>query len=97
MNVMSLRLSPEEQKHLMRWAKEEKKDKSQAARELMEYGWKFAFLERYRQGKISLEILAKELKLSVLEAMDFLGEHGAATALDYDTYLQGLENLRKSW
>jgi predicted HTH domain antitoxin len=95
MNVMSLRLSPEEQRHILKWAKQQKKDKSQAARELLEYGWRFALLEAYRRGKLSLELLAKELGVPVSEAMDFLASYGASAHLDYDDYLQGVERLRK--
>ena len=94
---MSLRLTLEEQKHILKWAKQEKTDKSQAARELMEYGWKFVLLERYRTGKISLELLAKELNMTFSEAMDFVAEYGGTMRLDYDDYLQGLKSLRETF
>ena len=44
MNVMGLRLNPEERKHILQWAKQQKKDKSQAAWELLAYGWRFALM-----------------------------------------------------
>ena len=92
---MSLRLTSQEQKYIFKWAKQEKIDKSNAARELLEYGWRFALLERYRRGKLSLELLAKELDVCVSEAMDFIAEHGAAGQLDYDEYVQSREALKK--
>jgi predicted HTH domain antitoxin len=97
MSVLSLRLNTQESRHILVWAKQGKKDKSQAARELLEYGWKFALLEQYRQGKISLGLAAKEMGVSVLEAMDFLAEHSASTQLDYGDYLQSLENVREAF
>lgn len=93
MNVMSLRLNVSERKHILKWAKQAKKDKSEAARQLLEYGWKFALLENYRQKKISLGRLAQELDISVPEAMDFLAQHGVQAHLDYGDYLESLEFL----
>lgn len=96
MNVMSLRLSAEERKHILKWAKQGKTDKSQAARELLEYGWKFALLESYRQKKMSLGRLAEELSVSILEAMDLLAQHGIQSYVDYGDTLEGLENLQRA-
>lgn len=73
MDVMSLRLSEQEQKYIVKWARQEKTDKSHAVRELINYGWKFALLERYRQGKTSLALLAKELNLTILRGHGFCG------------------------
>ncbi len=91
---MSLRLNETEHKHILKWAKHGKKDKSQAARELLEYGWKFALLEYYRHGKASLGVLSKELNMPISEVMDFLAEHGAWEHLNHDDYLQSLDALR---
>ena len=96
MTTVSFRLPDEVARKLIKWSKMDRpKDKSTAARELMEYGWKFALLEQYRQGKLSLERFAHEVGLSVSEAMDFLSQHGAGARLDYDEYLKGLEHLRR--
>lgn len=96
MTTMSVRLSPGENSHILKWARQQKKDKSQAVRELLEFGWKFSLLERYHEGKISLGFLAKEMDCPVAEAMDFVSTHGAPTQLDFEDYRQGLENARKS-
>lgn len=97
MSVISLRLNSEEQRHILKWAKREKKDRSQAARDLLDYGWKFSLLERYRAGKISLGSMAGEMSLPLSEAMDFLAAHGSAAHLDYDDYLKGIEQLRRAF
>lgn len=95
MTVMSLRLTDQEQNYILKWAKQEKIDKSNAVRELLEYGWKFVLLEQFREGKVSLEVLAKELDITVSEAMDFLAEYGAAGHLDYDDYIYSKEALKE--
>jgi predicted HTH domain antitoxin len=53
----------------------------------------FLNLKRYKEGKISLETLAKELDLSVSETIDLLAECGVTFPISYDDYLQGLETL----
>lgn len=95
MAILSVRVPYQVDQKLIKWAKMEKKDKSTAARELMEYGWTFVFLEQYRQGKISLGNLAQELRLSISETMDLVVKYGIQVHLDYEDYLTGLENLRK--
>lgn len=95
MTIMSLRVSRELAHKLTRWAKQEKKDKSTAARELIDFGWRFALLEQSRQGKLSIGQLARELSLSVSETMDFLARYGGPPQIDYEDYLKGLEHLRK--
>ena len=95
MTVMSLRITENEKIHILKWAKQEGVDKSNAVRELLEYGWKFVLLERFRHGKISLEFLAEELNITVSEAMDFVAEYGAASSLDYDDYIQSKEAIAK--
>lgn len=97
MTVMSFRLTDQEEKFILKWARQEKTDKSNAARELLEYGWKFVLLECFRSGKLSLELLVKELGLPISETMDFVTSHGVVSPLDYDDYLQSLENLKKEF
>ena len=94
MNVISLRLGKEEQKHIENLSKEEKKDKSAVARELLNYGWTFYWLKCYRMGKVSLGKLSKKLSLSLSETLDFLAELGIESPLEYSDYLEGFNNLR---
>lgn len=96
MMTFSFRFPDDVAQKLFKWAKmDKKKDKSTAARELVEYGWIFVLLERYREGRMSLGSLAQELDLSLSETMDFLTRHGLRSPLDYSDYLSSLENVRK--
>ena len=94
MNVISLRLGKDEQKHIENLSKEEKKDKSTVARELLNYGWIFYWFKRYRAGKASLGILSRKLSLSLSETLDLLAEFGIESPLEYSDYLEGFNNLR---
>jgi len=95
MTVMSLRLSRKEIDRIKEIATKENKKKGAAARSLLYYGWFFFNLKRYKEGRISLESLAKELDLSVSETIDLLVEYGVPSSISYDDYLEGLETLRQ--
>jgi len=95
MTVMSLRLSRKEIDRIKEIATKENKKKGEAARSLLYYGWFFFNLKRYKEGRISLESLAKELDLSVSETIDLLVEYGVPSSISYDDYLEGLETLRQ--
>jgi hypothetical protein len=58
-------LSEKELKLIQRLAKEEDKEKSSEARELILDGIKYKMLVGYRQGKVSLGTLTKKLGLSL--------------------------------
>lgn len=45
----------------------------------------------YKEGKLSLEGLAKKLDISVSEAIDLLAELGVESPVDFDDYLKGFE------
>lgn len=95
MTTLSLRIPRDVAQKLVKWAHMgQPKDKSAAARELMEYGWTFALMEQYRKGRLSLGKLSQELGLSISETMDLLTEHGIQGHLDYEEYLKGLEHIR---
>lgn len=94
MNVLSIRLGEEELRQIRVLAKEENADQSQAARELIREGWKFHLLCMYREGRLSLSSLAKELKMPLSSAIDFLGRLGILSPLEYDDYLQGLDLVK---
>lgn len=96
MTTLSLRIPRDVAQKLVKWARMgQAKDKSTAARELMEYGWTFALIEQYRKGRLSLGRLSQELGLSISETMDLLAEHGIQGHLDYEDYLKGMEQIRK--
>lgn len=95
MPVMSVRLSEKEIKLIRALAKEDDKEKSSEARELMLAGIKYKMMLGYKEGKISLGTLAKRLGVSLSEALDLLASLGIPAPVGYDDYLQGLETARK--
>jgi predicted HTH domain antitoxin len=95
MPVMSVRLSDKEVKLIQALAQEEDKEKSSEARELMLDGIKYKMLLGYKQGKVSLGMLAKKLGMPLTDALDLLASLGIPAPISYDDYLQGLETARK--
>ena len=96
MPIMSVRLSLQEAKRVCDLATQEDKEKSSEARELMMDGIKFKMLLAYKQGKISVGVLAKKLELTLSEAVDFLASLGISSPIRYDDYLQGWKTLNLS-
>jgi hypothetical protein len=50
-------------------------------------------LKQYRDGKLSLESLAKSLELSVGEAIDLLAGLGIESPVEFEDYLKGFDAL----
>ncbi len=65
--------------------------------EMIEYGRKYRVIQLYKDGKISLGKAADELDLPMTEFIDLLNEFGISANIDYEDYLQGLQNLKKVW
>ncbi len=61
--VISLRLDPKQLERLKELATEERKEKSELARELIDYGLMLKMFKLYRQGKVSLGYVAQKLSL----------------------------------
>jgi len=91
MGVISLRLKERELKRLDELSKLERKDRSTTARELLEYGWEFLMVKHYKEGKLSLEGLAKKLDISISEAIDRLSELGIEAPIEFEDYLRGFK------
>ena len=91
---MSLRLGEREVRYIKEIAKKEKKDKSSMVRELIGYGLSYLAIKQYKEGKLSLGKISKQLNLSISETIDMLAEFGVETPIDYDDYLKGYEVLR---
>ena len=89
MGVVSLRLKDRDLERLDELSKLERKDRSTTARELLEYGWEFLMLRYYKEGKLSLEGLAKKLNMSISEAIDLLAELGIEAPIEFDDCLKG--------
>ena len=94
MNVISLRLKERESRKLQELSIEEQKDKSTVARELIQEGWNFLMIRQYRQGKLSLGMLAQRLDLSLSETIDVLSDLGIQAPIAYEDYLKGLTVLQ---
>ncbi len=92
---MSVRLSEKEAKLILTLAKEEEKEKSTEARELMMDGVKYKMLLAYKQGKVSTGSLAKKLELSLSDLFDLLASLGIPAPISYDDYLQGFKSGRQ--
>jgi hypothetical protein len=90
MGVISLRLKDRDLERLDELSKLERKDRSTTARELLEYGWEFLMVRYYKEGKLSLEGLAKKLDISISEAIDLLAKLGIEAPLEFEDYLKGL-------
>jgi len=89
MSVISLRLKDRDLERLDELSRLERKDRSTTARELLEYGWEFLMLRYYKEGKLSLEGLAKKLDISISEAIDLLAELGIEVPIEFEDYLKG--------
>ena len=83
MSVISLRLKESESKRIDELSEIENKDRSTVTRELIDYGWTFLMIKHYREGKLSLELLAEKLEISISEAIDLLVEHGVIRRHDF--------------
>jgi hypothetical protein len=89
MGVISLRLKDRDLERLDELSRLEHKDRSTTARELLEYGWEFLMLRYYKEGKLSLEGLAKKLNMSISDPIDMLAELGIEAPIEFDDYLKG--------
>ncbi len=95
-SVISLRLKEQEKMHIRDVARQTNKDKSTVARELIEYGWRYLVIQRYKEGRISLSKTAKELRMSISECIDFLTEFGIKSPITFEEYIAGEESLKKA-
>lgn len=91
MGVISLRLKDRDIERLEELSRLEDKDKSTVARELLEYGWEFLMLKYYKEGKLSLEGLARKLDISISEALELLAELGIEAPIGFEDYLKGFD------
>jgi hypothetical protein len=87
---MSIRMDKGEARRLAELAKALKKDKSAVARDLMDQGWIFYWINRYRQGKVSLGVLSGKLGLPYSDLIDLLAELKVEAPIDFSDYLAGV-------
>ena len=93
-NVLSVRLDETAMSKLRDRARKEGKELSTVARELIDEGLVLATMREYREGKLSLGLLASRLGLSVSEAFDLLAELGVVSPIEYGDYLEASETAR---
>lgn len=91
MGVISLRLENSELRRIDDLSSQEHKGRSTVARELIQQGLQFRMLKQYREGKLSLGSLAKNLDISVGEAIDILAEFGIESSVEYEDYLKAFD------
>ena len=48
-------------------------------------------IKYFKEGKLSLEGLAKKLSISISEAIDLLAELGIEAPIEFEDYLRGFE------
>lgn len=94
MKSVSIRLRDKDLKFLEKVAEEKRKNRSEAARELINKGRIFDILKKYREGTLSIEKAAKELDMTVGEFMDLLTELGIRSPVAYEDYKEGIEALK---
>jgi len=63
---------------------------------LIGYGLTYLMIRLYREGRLSLEKVARKLDLSISETIDLLSEFGTRAPIDYDDYLKGYEVMKEA-
>jgi hypothetical protein len=96
MPVMSVRLSEQEFERLTALAREEEREKSVVARQLLMDGLKYKLLQGYREGTVSLSKLSHALDMSFSETVDLLAAFGLPAPIRYDEYLKGRAVARRA-
>ncbi len=91
--IISFRFKSHELGHIKRISVDKNVDRTAAARELIEYGWRYYILKQYQKGRLSLENTAKELHLPLTDLLDLLAEMGIKSSVTYEDYLEGLKNI----
>lgn len=94
MKTTSFRLDEVELERIEKLAREEGEDKSQSVRELLDYGWEYLMIKRYKEGKLSLSRLSQELEEPISEVMDKLAELGVQSPIEKDEVMEGYEALK---
>lgn len=89
--VLAVRLEKREASRLALISKKRHVNKSQAVKELMSRGFLMVQLEEYKTGNISLGKLAEMLEVSILEALNIVGNYNAHPRVPKDYLVEALE------
>ncbi|MEK6984209.1 MAG: hypothetical protein AABX33_06565 [Nanoarchaeota archaeon] len=92
--VVTLRLKERELGFIKELSEKENEDKSYAARKLIDYGWIYFILKKYKEGKISIGKASKELNLTITETIELLADLGINSPISYEEYLEGYKYLK---
>lgn len=95
--TLSIRVDADDYAFLSRLAAEEHENISQAVRDLVVKGRLMLAIEAYRVGKASLGKAAEIAGLSISETIDLLTRYGVPANLEYNDYLQSLQNVQEVW
>jgi len=96
-DVVSFRLSEKQKEIIENIASEENKDKSEVARELIDYGETFRAVKKYKEGEVSVGKMASELDITITEAMSLLAELGINSGITKEDQVEAKENLEEVW
>jgi hypothetical protein len=94
MKTTSFRLDDKELERIEKLTQQEGEDKSKTVRELLDYGWEYLMIKRYKEGKLSLSKLSQELEEPISEVMDKLAELGVQSPIEKDEVMEGYEALK---
>ena len=94
MKTTSFRLDDKELERIEKLTQKEGEDKSKTVRELLDYGWEYLMIKRYKDGKLSLSRLSQELEEPISEVMDKLAELGVQSPIEKDEVMEGYKALK---
>jgi len=97
MKTSSFRLDDKELKRIEKLAEEEGQDKSRSVRELLDYGWEYMMIRKYKEGKLSLSRLSQELEKPISEVIDLLADLGVESPIEKDEVMEGYRTLKKDY
>jgi len=97
MKTSSFRLDDKELKRIEKLAEEEGQDKSRSVRELLDYGWEYMMIRKYKEGKLSLSRLSQELEQPISEVIDLLADLGVESPIEKDEVMEGYRTLKKDY
>lgn len=97
MKTTSFRLDDKEIKRIEKLAEEEGEDKSRSVRELLDYGWEYMMIRKYKEGKLSLSRLSQELEKPINEVIDLLADLGVESPIEKDEVMEGYRALKKDY
>ncbi len=94
-SLMTLRLPKEDLKAIEFISAYEKKDKSTAARELVELGRVYFAVLQYNEGRISIGKAAEIAGMPLSEMIELLAKLSIRSKIELEDYLTGIKTAEK--